>query len=276
MRIDFTKKFDDFFTKTNKREVTNLVIHHIEAKNFEIALNLLKEHQVSAHYLIDYSGDIFQLVDDCNIAYHSGLSYWNGCDGLNQSSIGIELVNPSPFKKNFSRKQMKSLMWLIKDLKNKYNILNRNIVGHSDVAYHQETKFLNRKQDPSQLFVWNFLKNNNLSFYQSNATAKYIAEYLKKQPDIVFFALDRTVKGKNNDIKKVDLLDIKIKLHKIGYLVTNFNNVFDEEMLNLSIVFNRRFNRSKFLIKNQNASGYWYYSSQLILEDIYNQLCCNN
>jgi len=273
MKIDFTKKFDDFFTKTNKREITHLVIHHIEAVDFEVALNLLKENQVSAHYLINYSGDIFQLVDDCNIAYHAGVSYWNGYDGLNQSSIGIELVNPSPFKKNFSRKQIRSLIWLLKELKDKYKILNRNIVGHSDVAYHRETKFLNRKQDPSQLFVWNFLKNNNLSFYQSNSTIKYITEYLKKERDIIFFGLDSIFENGANNIKNVDLIDIKTKLHKIGYLVTNFNNIFDEEMLNLSIVFNRRFNRSKFLIKNQNASGYWYYTSQLILEDIYNQLC---
>ena len=65
-------------------------------KNAELALNHLcnKDSKVSAHYFVNEEGEIWQLVDDFDIAWHAGVSKWLNRKNLNETSIGIELVNP--------------------------------------------------------------------------------------------------------------------------------------------------------------------------------------
>ena len=50
--------------------------------------------KVSAHYLIDEDGSVIALVPERARAWHAGVSAWLGQTGLNDRSIGIELVNP--------------------------------------------------------------------------------------------------------------------------------------------------------------------------------------
>ena len=79
--------------------------------------------------------------------------YVIGVDNLNDRSIGIELENPGhefgyiPF----SRKQMSSLVFLCKKIKNKYNIKADWVLGHSDISP-------DRKLDPGKKFNWNLIK----------------------------------------------------------------------------------------------------------------------
>jgi N-acetylmuramoyl-L-alanine amidase len=242
MKIDISEKFNDFFDKCeNQRKIDFLVFHHIEADNLEKAIEELKIHKVSSHYIIDEEGNIFQLVEDNNIAFHAGISFWNSVDGLNKSSIGIELLNSNVLEKKFSENQMNSLIKLAKNLVNKYQILQQNIVSHSDIAYDKETNFLNRKQDPSHLFDWKIMAQNNIGIF---------AESVVRDKKILYKFGDE-----NENIHQ-----IKLKLKKFGYRVVNLNNFFDEEMKNLSIVFNRR-----FIGEDLN---YWCFSASEILEKI--------
>lgn len=246
MRIDKSKKFSNFFDRVEfERKIDFIILHHIEASSVDEAISLLEKNGVSSHFLIDENGDILQLVDENNIAYHAGVSNWLGFEGLNKNSIGIEFLNKDAFGKKFETAQMLAGLELIKDLMQKFRISKKNVIGHSDIAYNRDTKTLDRKQDPSHLFDWKFLAQNG---------AALCPEVLTENDKILFKAGD-----KNSEIKL-----IKENLAKFGYKITNLNNEFDEEMRCLARVFNRRFNQDKFSFD----SDVWYLSSQKILDKI--------
>lgn len=247
LEINKSKKFDNFFDKVDqKRKIDFLVLHHVEANSVDHAIEQFKEYQVSSHFLIEESGKIFELIDENDIAYHAGVSFWSGCNGLNKNSIGVEFINKSPFEKSFESLQMQAGVALCNYLIKKYQINLQNVVGHSDIAYNRETGFLDRKQDPSHLFDWKFLAKNNVA----------IAPQVEFCNGEALFSLG----DKNSKI-----LEIKKSLADFGYKISQFNDVFDEEMACLVRVFNRRFNQDAF----KNNSDIWYKESQLVL----NELC---
>ena len=147
------------------RNIKFLVLHHICANSLIHALDQLFEHKVSAHYIIDEVGNINQMVDEKDIAYHAGVSNWQGIEGLNKYSIGVEFISSDPFVNGFNENQMLSAVKLCSYLIKKYHILPRNIVGHSDIAYDKNTLLLDRKQDPSHLFNWKFLAENKIGIF---------------------------------------------------------------------------------------------------------------
>ena len=150
----------------NPRENTNLldtiIIHYTGMKNAELALNHLcnKDSKVSAHYFINEDGKIWQLVDDFDVAWHAGVSKWLNRKNLNDTSIGIELVNPGHQYgyKVFSENQYKSLEKLIETLVIKYDIKKDRILGHSDIAP-------SRKLDPGEKFDWHRLAKKGLAIW---------------------------------------------------------------------------------------------------------------
>ncbi len=247
-KINRTKLFTDFFDIEQKeREIKYLVFHHICDQNLEKAIKNLKKHQVSAHYIIDEDGSIFQLVAENNIAYHAGISHWNKEENLNKSSIGIEFFSKDPYKTGFSKEQINSGIKLANNIIKKHQILPRNIVGHSDIAYEKESGFLNRKDDPSEIFNWlEFAKNN-------------IGIYPMYQNDTVD---DKILYKFGNNC--IEIGHIKKDLNNFGYKIKNINNEFDNEFKNLTIVFNRRFNPKRY-IKNKEC---WFQSSSDILKVI--------
>ena len=80
--------------------------------------------KVSSHYLINRSGKIFSLVQDRHVAWHAGKSCWGRYKNLNESSIGIELVNKGHQfgYTSFKKKQITILVNLCKKLIKKYKI----------------------------------------------------------------------------------------------------------------------------------------------------------
>lgn len=222
MQIDKSRKFSEFFEKKNEaRKIDFLVLHHVEASSVEHAIEQFVEHQVSAHYLIDEVGKIFELVEENDVAFHAGVSFWKGNEGLNKNSIGIEFINSSPFTKKFEMAQMQSGVELCQYLIAKYEIAAGNIVGHSDIGYVRETGFLDRKQDPSHLFDWKFLGEKGVGVFPLvEANEEKIIELGDK---------DSLILAAKKDLKK------------FGYRVLNLNDEFDLEMQALARVFNRRF-----------------------------------
>ena len=196
MKIDKTKLFSEFFDKcpdgSENREIKHLVLHHIADESFEAAIKALIDNKVSAHYIINSDGKIYQLVEDYNIAYHAGVSYWRGQDGLNKTSIGIEFYNPKPFEQNFTDVQIKAGIELCQDIIRRYNIAPENIVGHNEIAYFPDNEEnrakgivgkLGRKQDPSPLFPWEeFVKNGvGISRVEINGLFKKLKNYESEQ-----------------------------------------------------------------------------------------------
>ncbi len=252
MNIDYSKRFKDFFGKVEEDvELNMIVLHHIAAESVNEAIAMFEESKVSAHYLIDESGTIFSLVDENDIAYHAGISYWRGVNSLNKYSIGIEFLNPAPFEKPFSEAQLAAGIELCLHLSKKYNIAPRNIVGHSDVAYDFKTGLLDRKQDPSHLFDWRLLAVNGVGICPEII--------LPKEEDVIIFEFGN---------KDKFILEIKKNLQEYGFKVTNLNDEFDEEMRLLVRVFNRHFNQDLFI----DEPDVWCMSSEIILAEMMEQI----
>ena len=233
------------------RQIDFLIMHHLQANSIAQTIEALEYHEVSAHFLIDKSGKIVQLVEENDIAFHAGVSCWNGFEGLNMNSIGIEFINSDPFSNNFSQEQMLAGVDLASYLINKYNIQSRYVLGHSDIAYNSTSGLLDRKQDPSHLFDWELLAKNNIGLYPKL--------FLKSSEEALIFEAG----DQNLQIEK-----IKKNLQDFGYKVTNINQFFDEEMQMLVRVFNRHFN-NKIDLRSQDL---WLQSSDAILLNLLKQI----
>lgn len=72
-----------------------LVMHFTKGSSAESSVDWLLNPaaKASAHVVIGKNGDITQLVKFNRKAWHAGRSSWEGKDGLNNCSIGIELDN---------------------------------------------------------------------------------------------------------------------------------------------------------------------------------------
>jgi N-acetylmuramoyl-L-alanine amidase len=105
--------------------------------------------KVSAHYLIDEDGTVVALVSDELRAWHAGVSWWQGRAGLNDVSLGIELVNPGHEwgYRPFPEPQTAALIDLASILAERWRIPPTRVVGHSDIAPA-------RKEDPGELLDW--------------------------------------------------------------------------------------------------------------------------
>ena len=169
-----SENFDD-----RKKKVSFIIFHYTETKNLEDAIKLLtnKKRKVSCHYLIDYNGSIYNLVDIKKRAWHAGESSWENLMDINSRSIGIEIVNPGERKKiKYKVKQINSLIELTKLLKKKFKISDSRILGHSDIAPQ-------RKIDPGIYFPWKKLNDNDIGLWVKN---KYDKSKLTEQ-DFLFF-----------------------------------------------------------------------------------------
>lgn len=167
--LNIIPKPSSHFRKPRKAPIDTLVLHYISAVNItpddpfnvEECLKFLREPivytvagkqksvRVSAHYLIDRAGDIYQLVDDENVAWHAGKSSLRGRsirNSCNDFSIGIELVGGAFAE--FTDEQYESLIELVRDKILVSNpIPKENMVGHEHIAP-------GRKTDPGKQFDW--------------------------------------------------------------------------------------------------------------------------
>lgn len=99
--------------------------------------------RVSAHFLIRRDGEIVQFVSCNKRAWHAGISTFEGIEGCNDFSIGIELEG-SDFEP-FTDEQYQRLATLSLCLKSHYPL--RAVRGHEHIAPV-------RKTDPGPFFDW--------------------------------------------------------------------------------------------------------------------------
>ncbi|HEY0646509.1 N-acetylmuramoyl-L-alanine amidase [Phenylobacterium sp.] len=128
-----------------------LVLHYTGMKTGEEAIARLRdpEARVSSHYVVEEDGRVFRLVPEERRAWHAGASFWRGRRNVNGDSIGIEIVNPGHEwgYRAFPDAQVAAVIELLADIRTRWSIEDRDIVGHSDVAPA-------RKDDPGELFPW--------------------------------------------------------------------------------------------------------------------------
>jgi len=107
--------------------------------------------QVSAHALIRRDGSVTQYVPFGQRAWHAGQSCFDGRDGCNDFSIGIELegCDDQPYESS----QYQSLARLIYTLMQHYPAITpQRVCGHNDIAPE-------RKTDPGPAFDWGHLQH---------------------------------------------------------------------------------------------------------------------
>ena len=142
------------------------LILHYTAANFSSSIGALTGPNVSAHYLIPDISDptyikagftdqqIFSLVDENHRAWHAGVSQWAERSNLNDTAIGIEVVNQATDDQGkftfppYHPQQIAAIEQLAKDILKRYpDITPRNVLGHSDIS-------IGRKSDPGAAFPW--------------------------------------------------------------------------------------------------------------------------
>jgi N-acetylmuramoyl-L-alanine amidase len=135
-----------------------VIIHHTSNDAIETALATLTNpaREVSAHYVIERDGTVYQLVDERQRAWHAGKSRWGADTDLNSSSIGIELDNNGA--EPFAEPQIAALVALLADIQERYRIPAANFLGHGDIAP-------GRKVDPSALFPWKRLADRGFGLW---------------------------------------------------------------------------------------------------------------
>lgn len=152
MRPPLKKVGSPNFTRGKDRKISAVVIHATATGGLQSPLEwlCLPASKVSAHYLIDKDGSIYQLVDEKNIAWHAGESFWNGQAHVNVFSVGIELVNHNDGIYPYPEEQLQACAELVIAICRDYRVEAKDVVGHCDIA-------LGRKTDPAG-FPWEEFK----------------------------------------------------------------------------------------------------------------------
>lgn len=177
-----------------KNERVRYLVFHYTAIDDAQSLRVLSEGDgVSSHYLInttppvdDGKPVVLQLVDEHQRAWHAGYSDWKDRSNINDTSIGIEIVNPGYLDTPTGRRwypytpeQIDLIARLSKDIIRRYDIAPDNVVGHSDISP-------TRKVDPGMLFPWQALAEQGVGAWPDAATVqKYLAGRAPSDPGSV-------------------------------------------------------------------------------------------
>jgi N-acetylmuramoyl-L-alanine amidase len=178
---------DDSIHAVSQDSRVRYVVLHYTALPAAESLRVLSTGQVSVHYLITDSTPphVYRLVPETRRAWHAGDSAWYGEISLNNTSVGIEIVNPGNSTgawQPYTQGQIDTLIPLLRDIVQRNGIEAQNIVGHSDIAPQ-------RKVDPGPLFPWRLLAQQGLGrWYDATAQAAALAQLQAEPlPDAAWF-----------------------------------------------------------------------------------------
>lgn len=197
-----------------------LVLHYTGMKDGPTALARMQDEQeprVSAHYMVEEDGRIFQLVAEDKRAWQAGRSWWQGDEDLNSRSIGIEIVNGGHDfgLPPFPDVQIAAVIALCQDILTRWPIPQHRIVAHSDIAP-------DRKEDPGERFPWKQLAEAGIGLWP---------EPVRPEPWMMHGAAPgdagMTVEGLQSDLKD------------IGYRLT-VTGVFGDDTAAVIRAFQRR------------------------------------
>ncbi|MEN9855707.1 MAG: hypothetical protein RLZZ157_833 [Pseudomonadota bacterium] len=178
--------------------------------------------RVSCHYLVCENGQVVQLVDEANRAWHAGAGYWDGEDNLNSCSIGIEIANgghefglPA-----YTSEQIAAVIALLGGILQRHGLDRHHVIGHSDLAPA-------RKIDPGEHFPWQTLAQAGVSIWPDVAAGKMPSA-----------TSETGVQG------TYDIARLEQDLALIGYGVAGLG-VYDTALAQIVSAFQRRFRPDK-------------------------------
>lgn len=235
-RIDTTS-----YVAKNKDSRIKFIVLHYTATNDKTSIKVLTKENVSVHYLVTTkdTDPIYSLVPDTERAWHAGKSSFDERSNINDTSLGIEIVNLGynshlPFEAynrhkelqfrskeyyyEFTPIQIDKVASLILELKRRYNIPDNHIVAHSDIAPQ-------RKQDPGPYFPWKLLYT------------KYgIGQWYNEADKLHFMNV--------KNYRTLCTSEIKQEFKKFGYEI-NTTDTWDDESRKVVYAFQMRFRPEK-------------------------------
>mgnify|MGYP006341673657 CR=1 FL=1 len=229
------------------------IILHYTALDDENSIKVLTEQEVSAHFLITTRDEepIYNLVPEDKRAWHAGESEWKSSKNLNDSSIGIEIVNlglnedilpdtdtgveralKNQYRQApYTEEQIKKIAILVKYLSEKYEIAPENILGHSDVAPQ-------RKLDPGPMFPWKEL-------YDEDEKNKIQTEIGAEFSTLTVTAYQNEFKKFGYTIQITGVYDKQtgnvIKAFQLHFRQENFNGALDIETYSILKALNKKY-----------------------------------
>ncbi len=144
---------DSLGSEIRKVPVQALILHHTGgnlAGSYDVLQGRKSSHRVGIHYLVTDENPprIIAMVPETKVAYHAGKSGWRQFDGLNQPSIGIEIINLDGNIHRYPAAQQELVAKLCADILRRHpSIKPTEVLAHSDIA-------IGRKIDPGLLFPW--------------------------------------------------------------------------------------------------------------------------
>ncbi|HEV7814978.1 MAG TPA: N-acetylmuramoyl-L-alanine amidase [Janthinobacterium sp.] len=220
-------RFDHSLSALSQSSRVRFIIIHYTVSDLARSITQLTQKDVSAHYLLTDTPQPFfyALVDESRSAWQAGTSSWKNYTQLNNSSIGIEIVNPGgkdtpegKVWKPFPQAQIDLLIPLLKDIVARHGVLPENILGHNEIAPQ-------RRDDPGPLFPWKQLADAGLIPW----------------PDAGRVAAQRAV----SEDKLPDLAWFQQQLAQHGY-ATPQTGILDEPTRHVMSTFQMRYRQAKF------------------------------
>lgn len=127
------------FKQGNGKQNKYIVIHYVGATGGaqdNCRYFLSNYRGASAHYFVGHKGEIWQCVEDKDIAWHCGANTYKHPYCRNSNSIGIEMCCRQKTNGTwyFEDATVKAAIELTKELMKKYNIPAENVIRHYDVT----------------------------------------------------------------------------------------------------------------------------------------------
>lgn len=133
-------------TVTDGREIKYIVIHYVGALGGAEAncrYYAAKYLGASAHYFVGHAGEIWQSVEEKDIAWHCGAKSYRHPECRNSNSIGIEMcvrkwnsetMGATDTDWHFAPATVATTLKLVRELMEKYRISPENVLRHYDVT----------------------------------------------------------------------------------------------------------------------------------------------
>lgn len=127
------------FNKGNNRKIMYIVVHYVGALGGAEA-NCKYFYSVnrgaSAHYFVGHEGEVWQCVEDADIAWHCGAKNYIHTTCRNSNSIGIEMCcrKDAAGRWYFEPQTVAATIDLVRELMAKYDIPVEHVIRHYDVT----------------------------------------------------------------------------------------------------------------------------------------------
>lgn len=111
----------------------SLVVLHATGEDFNPSMSRLRDPQsrTSLHYLVSRSGQVYQLVQEGNRAWHAGDAIWNGRPQVDDFSLAVGLVNRNDGSEGFPAAQLEAAATLVRHLVEKHALTADQVITSS-------------------------------------------------------------------------------------------------------------------------------------------------